>query len=165
MAQGLAPLLPVRPTLKWPNDVLCRGRKLCGLLLEMSATPQRIDHVILGAGVNVNSQRFPDPLRERATSLRLERGGPALPRLPVLLALLEALEPWLDRLQREGPAPVIAAWLGYAPWVGQVVGVSLPPDGRELQGTALGLDPRGGLRLRLADGEERVVLAGELALA
>jgi len=62
--------------IKWPNDLLASGKKIAGILTELAAEPDRVDWVVLGVGVNVNSRRedFPDELRDTATSILLERG-------------------------------------------------------------------------------------------
>ncbi|MBQ6386252.1 MAG: biotin--[Lachnospiraceae bacterium] len=74
-AQGLSDLcgLPVR--IKWPNDVVIHGKKLCGILTEASVVSQgRPEYVVTGIGINVNNTAFPEAIRDRATSLRMETG-------------------------------------------------------------------------------------------
>lgn len=60
--------------IKWPNDVVVNGKKICGILTEMSAEPECIHYVVTGAGINVNQEEFPEEIRETATSLYLESG-------------------------------------------------------------------------------------------
>lgn len=160
VAQALTELLPHPPLLKWPNDLLCGGKKLCGILVQMNATAAGIQHVIVGVGLNVNVTEFPAKLQQQATSLRLERGE-ALRRTEVLAALLTALEPWFERLIQSGPEPVIQAWERRSGWLGRAVTLTRS-DGSVVQGVAHGLDRSGGLRLRLDDGSQELVLAGDL---
>jgi BirA family biotin operon repressor/biotin-[acetyl-CoA-carboxylase] ligase len=63
-----------QPELRWPNDLLIRGKKVCGILTEMQAEAQRLHYVVVGIGVNVNHSRLPGELEKIATSLRLEGG-------------------------------------------------------------------------------------------
>src|SRR5262249_3328101 len=66
----------VTPEIKWPNDILIHGKKVAGILTELSAEPDRIKHVILGVGIDVNqtAAEFPADFRKIATSLRIESG-------------------------------------------------------------------------------------------
>ena len=59
--------------IKWPNDIVVNGKKVCGILTEMTAEPDHINYVVIGLGINVNTQAFPDEI-STATSLRLETG-------------------------------------------------------------------------------------------
>ena len=60
--------------IRWPNDLLIKDKKFCGILTELSTEAGRVRHAIVGIGINVNQQGFPDELRDLATSLRLETG-------------------------------------------------------------------------------------------
>ena len=159
LARGVTPFLPTAPTLKWPNDLLVQGRKLCGILVEMSASARGINHVVVGVGLNVNVTEFPEELTGQATSLRLETGKP-LHREQVLASVLNELEPWFQLLFDQGAAPIIQAWEEQTDWLGRRVTVSRP--GRAVRGVAVGLDMTGGLRLRLDDGTVDVVVAGDV---
>lgn len=156
---GVSPFLPASPTLKWPNDLLVQGRKLCGILVEMSASARRINHVVVGVGLNVNVTEFPLELARLATSLRLESGAP-LALEEVLASVLNELEPCFQLLFDKGTAAVINAWEEQTDWLGRRVTVNRPAGAKS--GLALGLDPTGGLRLRLDDGTEEVVVAGDV---
>lgn len=164
IAEALRGFVGRPPVVKWPNDLLYDGRKLAGILLETSSGgPGAPAPVILGVGINVNQAEFPDELRDRATSLRCQRGDRA-DRAAVLAALLNSLEPWIERLASAGFEPVRAAWLALAPWIGEPVQVCPTPGQPPVRGVALGLDAHGGLRLRLGDGSRHIVRAGDLEL-
>ena len=60
--------------IKWPNDIIVNGKKLCGILTELSAQMDELNYVVVGIGINANMQEFPDDLRDKATSLRIETG-------------------------------------------------------------------------------------------
>jgi len=83
-------------SLKWPNDVLAGGRKLCGILCERQG-----DAVIAGVGINVNQTEFPPEIAVRATSLARENGVPA-DRETVLQTVLASVFAWTDRWRAEG---------------------------------------------------------------
>lgn len=87
--------------IKWPNDVILNGRKICGILTEMSASRGSVDYVIVGIGINVNSSSFPEELRDRATSLYLETGR-RFSRDLILTRLFDSFEEKYLRFLEEG---------------------------------------------------------------
>lgn len=152
VAEALAALAPeIRPLIKWPNDILINGRKVCGILCEMQAETDCVRHIIPGVGVNVNLTReqLPAELLARATSLRIESGR-AFSRAAVLAAILNRFEPLYDRWCAEGFGPLIAAVAARDALLGNVV--TLEQGGRRLEGRAAGLLPDGALLLETADG-------------
>ena len=80
-AEAVAKVCPVRPVVKWPNDILLDGGKAAGILLEMDSEPDRVHFVVIGIGVNINETQsmFPEYIRNTATSLR-EKAGDAIDR-------------------------------------------------------------------------------------
>jgi BirA family transcriptional regulator, biotin operon repressor / biotin---[acetyl-CoA-carboxylase] ligase len=174
-AHGVAPLtlaagvgvyqavsaLGLRPDLKWPNDVLLGGRKVCGILCEMSTEQDRVRAVILGVGVNVNTPEFPFALEGRATSLRRERRGEPLDRAMVLALLLTHLEQWYDRFLAEGPKGAAAAFRVRSRLLGQKV--RLHRGDRVVEGLARDVDDEGTLLFEAGGRIERV-LSGEVLL-
>jgi BirA family biotin operon repressor/biotin-[acetyl-CoA-carboxylase] ligase len=159
-----------RPRLKWPNDVqlVTNGapgdgagapRKVAGILTEMSSEGGRVGHVVVGLGLNVNAIAFPPELAARATSLRLVAGR-GFERAEILAAVLEELEPLYGDFAARGPEAARAAWQPFAA-LGERCRVSAP--GADLEGTMLGIDPDGALRLRDDTGHIHRVLSGEIA--
>ncbi len=159
VAEALEETLDLSPRLKWPNDVQLGGRKVCGILLEMSAEPERVAFVVCGIGLNVNAQTLPRELEHRATSLRLEVGRPVARPL-VLAPLLAALERWVDRYVDEGFAPLREAWLARAAHLNQEVRVDTPNT--TIRGVAETLDADGALVLKLPSGESKRILVGDV---
>jgi BirA family biotin operon repressor/biotin-[acetyl-CoA-carboxylase] ligase len=146
----------VEATIKWPNDVLAGGRKLAGILTELSAEPDQVHWVVLGLGVNLNATEddLPEELREGATSLALERGE-QVPRALFAAALLSILEKWVERHAAGGFAPIRSAWRERSSTLGQLVRVEA--DGGEITGVAEDVDETGALLVRHAGGLTRVV--------
>jgi BirA family transcriptional regulator, biotin operon repressor / biotin---[acetyl-CoA-carboxylase] ligase len=147
-AVAVCDALPVEAAIKWPNDVWIDGRKVAGILVE--GRPQE-GWAVLGIGLNVGTERFPDDLADTATSLRLA----GLRRSPeeVLRDVLSSLDEWLGA----PPARVLGAWHSRDALKGERVRWS---DG---EGVAGGIDDSGALLVETADG--RVSLdAGEVHL-
>jgi len=115
--------------LKWPNDVLLRGRKAAGILAEVRTKKRAVDFLVVGIGVNVNMGRedFDPAIRDSATSLR-EETGRSLSRLEVAADLLRAFEGCYTRFLREGFRSLREEWLHSTDMVGQRVRVSLGAD-------------------------------------
>lgn len=145
----------VSASIKWPNDVLARGKKLAGVLTEMGAELDQVQWVVLGFGVNVNAaaEDFPPEVREVATSLALERGE-AVPRALFAAATLTTLEEWLDRHAAEGFAPVRDAWRSLSDTLGREVRVR--GGGEEVVGVATDIDEGGALLVRTPAGLRHV---------
>jgi BirA family biotin operon repressor/biotin-[acetyl-CoA-carboxylase] ligase len=151
------------PDLKWPNDVLLGGQKVAGILTEMGADAERVHHVVLGLGLNVNATRFPAELRARATSMRLAAGRDAPPfdRAAVLADLLYRLETRYDEFLAGGPAVVVAAFRER--WGGRGRAVRVQSGDAVLRGVAQDVDDGGALLVARGRTVERV-LAGEVLL-
>jgi len=149
--------------LKWPNDLLIRGKKAGGILTEMHAEPSQIRFVIVGVGLNVNQEKFAGELAERATSLRMETGK-FHSRMELLVRLLREFEADYNRFLREGLASVVARFESASSYVrGKRVRVS---NGVEsYTGTTAGLGPEGLLQVEREDGRLMTVIAGDVAEA
>ena len=148
--------------IKWPNDLLVDGRKVAGILTELSAEADAVHWVILGIGVNLNAAPgdFPAELHAVATSLSIERGQP-VPRALFAAALLSELEQWLDLHAAEGFGPIRDAWRERSVTLGREVRVD--GDGGEIAGVAEDIDDSGALLVRGAGGLVRIV-AGDVRL-
>lgn len=163
VARAIAMITGLQPCIKWPNDVLLHGRKVAGLLNEMSAETDRIGFVILGIGINVNmrAQQFPDDLRYPATSLMLESGLP-VSRQALLICLLQELDHEYRRFESRGFAPVRAEWAHYCNAFGREVQVNQGTG--ILHGAFDGIDEDGALLVRCSDGRQERILSGDVTL-
>jgi len=168
---------------KWPNDVLLgrpggdgqgvagaggervplgRRRKVAGILTEASSLGERIGFVVVGVGLNVNTTQFPADLADKATSLRLARGGEALDRGQVLAAVLAAFEPAYERFCALGPPAAVAAWNEHAD---RDLRCRVRVGERDVEGVTDGVSADGALRLRADDGTLHLVVSGEIVPA
>ena len=151
-------------TVKWPNDILVNGRKLCGILCELVLTPEgEVSHIIAGIGLNENLafEDFPHPLDETATSLAIECGHP-VDRAASLANLLDELALWLGRWEREGFFPIRDAWVRHSCTLGRRVTLHAP--GATHSGVAIGLGNDGSLSIRDDRGEIHTFFYGETRL-
>ena len=163
VAEAIEETSPIRPSIKWPNDLLVRGKKVAGLLNEMSAETEKVNFIILGIGININMKesQFPPDLRHPATSLEIEAGHPTN-RLALTRNLLRSLDRLYDAYLRDGYEPIRAAWLRHADMIGRAIRVSYLD--KEATGEAAGIDDDGALLLRHGDGRLERVLAGDVTI-
>jgi len=148
----------VNPDLKWPNDLLLEGRKFCGILTEMNAEATRVRYVVVGIGINVNQEKFPEELRNVATSLRLA-SGTEWSRAEVVAALLKSLHREYRELLDKPHARelILRRFAEHSSYVrGQKVHIE---ENGGFEGVTEGLDSRGFLKVRTAQGL-RTVLSG-----
>jgi BirA family transcriptional regulator, biotin operon repressor / biotin---[acetyl-CoA-carboxylase] ligase len=148
--------------LKWPNDVLLKGGKVAGMLLESASEPApNRCKVVIGTGLNLAS--YPPDLEQPATSLAAHGGG-AMPAT-AFETLATVTDAWLTRWG-EGVSfqAVRRAWLDRAGPTGRPLRVRLHGE-QEAEGTFAGLDSAGALRLLMSDGAERRIAAGDVLFA
>ena len=155
--------LPVQ--IKWPNDIVVEDRrvaarrKLAGILAEATSTPEGLQYVILGFGINLGSAAYPPSLADRATSIEVELGrpvdGPA-----VLGETLCAFAQRFRELERGDSAAVLARWRDLAP-SSRGATVEWDADNGPIRGVTMGIDDHGALLVRVGDRTERII-SGEL---
>jgi BirA family biotin operon repressor/biotin-[acetyl-CoA-carboxylase] ligase len=148
---------------KWPNDLLIRGKKVGGILTEMHAEPGAVRFVIVGIGLNVNQEKFAGELGTIATSLRAETGKQES-RLEVLVRLLREFESDYNRFLREGAASVTKRFEMVSSYAnGKRVRVT---SGNEsFAGTTAGLGAEGLLQVKREDGQVVTVISGDVTEA
>ncbi len=150
--------------LKWPNDVLVNGKKVCGILTEMKTEGKKTAFIILGIGLNINMRKddMPSPLKVNATSL-LEETGSSVSRLEAAAKLFELVGKFYKLFIAEGFAPIRDLWHHYSCISDRRIEVT---HGNEiLRGKAAGLDETGALILIEDNGKARRVMAGDVFIA
>ncbi len=156
----LRELYALEPDIKWANDVLVGGKKISGILAEMTET-EKGTAVILGIGINFTSENFPPEIAQTATSIEAETGH-AADREILLPALTANISKFYELLQTEnGVERIKNEWAGRSSYhTGKDVRVILPAE--TIVGTTCGLEEHGGLRVKQPDGEIRIVRAGDV---
>lgn len=91
VAEGIKEVTGLDTKIKWPNDIVVNGRKICGILTEMSTEIDYINHVVIGAGINVNQDDFPEDIRKTASSLKMELGK-QVKRSELIAAIMKSFE-------------------------------------------------------------------------
>ena len=162
VASAIRTICGLEAGIKWPNDILISGKKVSGLLTEMSAEQDRIRHIVLGIGVDVNMEmgELPPEVRSLTTTLAAEAGA-KINRIALLQQLLRDLESWYQKFLKND-ADILEEWKKLNVTVGNRVTVS--GMGESLVGLAQGVDNEGRLIVRLDDGTIRTVAAGDVTI-
>ena len=148
--------------IKWPNDLILRGKKICGILTEMKMNGSQIGHVIIGVGINVNTKRFPEDLKDKASSLFLESGKKQEMEKLIQDILNEFGADYDTFLKEENLSFMVDNYNSILVNCGKEV-VILEP-GNEFTATALGVNEKGELIVRLPNGEKQTIYAGEVSV-
>lgn len=161
VAEGIQQCIPIIQ-IKWPNDIIVNGKKLVGILTEMSAQVDYINHVTVGVGINVNMTAFPEEIADTATSLCLECGH-AVKRAPLIAAVMERLEEnyeiFLETEDLSGLMERYSALL-----VNRDRDVRIIGEKETYQAHAIGIDRTGELIVRREDGTMEKIYAGEVSV-
>lgn len=154
----------VEAGIKWPNDLLAGGRKICGILLESSLREGGLHYCIAGIGIAVNltEEDYPDYLRGVGTSLLIQRGGIPVDRSELAGAVLTELEYQYNLYMEQGFKPIRELWESMSVTLGRQIALNTP-QGRS-EGTAVGLDDNGGLLLKDDSGHITNVCSGEIEI-
>ena len=150
------------PSLKWPNDILVEGKKVCGILLETSAEPDRVEYVTVGIGVNANfsTSILPEDISANSTSL-CDTLGRRIDRADLLAQILHESEVLYFAVAEEGFSSVIEEWRSLSCTIGREVSVS--SFGFTVRGLALGIDDDGSLIIETEEGKKEKVYSGEVS--
>jgi BirA family biotin operon repressor/biotin-[acetyl-CoA-carboxylase] ligase len=141
-------------SIKWPNDLLIRGKKVAGILMELKAEADQVHFVVVGIGINVNQSQedFPDPIKEKATSLAIENQA-VVSRKNVIIQLLNVWEALYETYQRQGFGPIKSLWEKEADSLGKLITARTASG--QVTGIAKGISDDGALLLQ--DGQGKIL--------
>ena len=159
MAETLHSLTRLKVNIKWPNDILVNRRKLAGILTEISTEIDAIDFIVVGLGLNVNTPRFPDDIKEKATSVFLETGI-HYPRVKLIRKYLKWHEQYYEIFKKSGFEPVLKRWLELSDIVGRRVMVEMIDT--KYTGEIKDIDKDGVLVLKDDNGESHRIISGDV---
>jgi BirA family biotin operon repressor/biotin-[acetyl-CoA-carboxylase] ligase len=161
VADALLAATPLKPAIKWPNDILVNGRKICGILTESSMEMDVVHYVVVGVGINVNTRVFPDELKEIATSVYLETGR-VFDRVLLLRAFLKRFETYYDDFLGSGFGSVEKRWRELGVVLGKEVTVHMIDT--TWSGRAMELDRDGALIIEEDNGARRRIYSGDIQI-
>ncbi len=166
LAAGLASVLAIKsfskssPYLKWPNDILIKGKKVSGILCELcDSNPLSL---IIGIGINANQEtkHFQEPLKEIATSLLLENGA-KVDRESLTISLISSLDKVYNEFLDNGIPSIVKQWTDHTDLFGKKI--TIVQGGVVYTGTALRLTEEGQLEMSFKEGKSLFFDSGEIA--
>ena len=162
VAEGIRKVTGLETKIKWPNDIIVNGRKVCGILTEMSTEIDYINYVVIGDGINVNQETFPEDIRDTATSLKIETGS-SVRRSVLIATIMECFEQFYEVfMTTEDLSGLQERYNAMLVNLGREVRVLEP--GNEYEAHALGINRTGELIVRTVDGQEKEIYAGEVSV-
>jgi len=169
VVKALKEVADIETGIKWPNDIIINGKKVCGILVEMNMEIDRINFLVLGIGLNVNQQPndFPEEIRDKATSLRISIEQSLglqkpLKRSELIRVILLKFEEIYDKVICGAYEEIISEWEKYSLTLGKEV--SMTYKDKQCTGIAEGITKDGKLIVRSGDGTVREVLSGEVSV-
>ena len=169
VVRAIEKITGIKPGIKWPNDVLLEGRKVCGILTEMNTEIERINFIVLGIGINHTRQQeeFPIEIRDKATSLSAFAGSHGMDiekwnRLDIIRAVMLEMDKFYQMILVNSFKEIIDKWKEYSVTLGRKVRI-ISGD-TEYTAVAEDITNDGKLVVRCSDGEIRLVQSGEISL-
>jgi BirA family biotin operon repressor/biotin-[acetyl-CoA-carboxylase] ligase len=167
LMSGVAAILAIQEfclaetTLKWPNDILSGGKKLCGILCETCPTTNEGIAVVVGIGINVNQLKFPQEIQASATSLKILNNGASVDCNALIQSLMRYIDSeYMAMTQTGGAEKLIEKWSSLSDLFGKKITFKVGTT--SVQGRAIGLNGAGNLIITTEDGNETAYSAGEI---
>ena len=163
-AETLISLVKLKLRIKWPNDILVNGKKLAGILTEISTEMDAVNYIIVGLGLNVNTrfEKFPQEIKENATSILIETGK-QFPRVKLIQHYLKLYEIFYDMFKNNDFEPIMNRWRELADIIGKQIRVDV--IGKTHIGEVVAVDNDGVLILKDDQGVLQRIFSGDVTLA
>lgn len=148
--------------IKWPNDIVINGKKVCGILTEMAGELDEIKYIVIGIGINVNTRDFPSEIKKNATSLFIE-GGKKTDRRDLLVNILENFEILYDNyMENLDLSEVLSVVRNYSAVLGK--NIRIIQGKSEKRGRAVHIDEEGLLSVEREDGSNELISSGKISI-
>jgi len=162
MSESIIRVTGLDAGIKWPNDIIVNKRKICGILTEMSSELNTVNYIVVGLGVNVNMETFPEDLKEKASSLKLELGT-SVRRQDIVVEFLKQFEIFYDAYIKNDD---LQTTLEYCRTHSVTIGkkVRIIHKNETLYGEAMDINKDGELLVKFEDGEIKPIFYGEVSV-
>lgn len=153
--------LDIHTQIKWPNDIIFNDKKICGILTEINTEINKINYIICGVGVNVNITEFPEEIRHKATSLKIETGK-MIDRTALICCILKEIEHYYNLFLLDGVDSFIEDYKKECINIGKQCLATF--NGEKINGTVCDIDDNGNIVLKKENGERINIFSGEVTL-
>jgi len=161
VVKAIEEVFHVESKIKWPNDIILNNKKVCGILTEMSSEIDKINYVIIGIGVNVNCDNFPEELKGKATSLYLETNS-KVDRKKLTASILNNLEFYYNAYLQKGFEYIRPICIEKSITIGRQIKV-IANEG-EIEGKAVNIDNNGSLVVETKEGKRLSIMSGDVSV-
>ncbi|MBC2693780.1 MAG: biotin--[acetyl-CoA-carboxylase] ligase [Desulfobacteraceae bacterium] len=164
LAETLISLMKLKLRIKWPNDILINGKKLAGILTEISTEMDAVNYIVVGLGMNVNTlfENFPREIKKSATSILIETGN-RVHRIKLIQEYLKLYEQYYDMFKKNNFEPIMNRWRALADIIGKQIRVDV--IGKTHIGKVIDVDNDGVLILKDDQGRLQTIFSGDVTLA
>lgn len=162
VAEGIRRTCGLEAQIKWPNDIVMNGKKVCGMLAEMSLEQDFIHYIVIGVGINVGLQEFPEEIADTATCLQKECGK-KVPRAELIANIMKAFEEYYEAFTKQGELSGLMEQYNRLLVNNSREVKVLDPKG-EFRGISKGINELGELLVEREDGSVAAVYAGEVSV-
>lgn len=161
IVRAIEEVVKIEATIKWPNDIMIKGKKITGILTELQSDPDRVKAIIIGIGMNINHDMddFPEEIQSIATSLKLE-SGETIDRSRLIAEILSFLELYTHMYEKHGFGPIKLLWEGYSNTAGKRIKAVMLNE--TIEGVALGISEDGLLEVKQDDGTIRGIYSADI---
>ncbi len=163
VAESISLATGLKTAIKWPNDIFTNDKKICGILIELSAELDRVGHMVIGIGINANisGAELTDDVKGIATTL-MDEMGKKIDRKALVASIATRYFLELEKVFTDKYQEYLESWRKNSLILGRVV--SIEESGKETIGEALDIEENGALIVRLSDGRKKVFHSGDVSL-
>ena len=162
VAKAITSVTGEEALIKWPNDIVVNGKKVCGILTEMNAQFDYINHIVVGIGINVHNESFPEEISQMASSLMIEAGGKRFHRAQIIAETMSYFEQYYDTfLETQDLSALVREYDELLVNRNKSVRVLDPKE--PFDGKAMGITPKGELIVDTWE-SRKLVSSGEVSV-
>ena len=162
VAKAITSVTGEEALIKWPNDIVVNSKKVCGILTEMNAQFDYINHIVVGIGINVHNERFPEEISQMASSLMIEAGGKRFHRAQIIAETMSYFEKYYDTfLKTQDLSALVREYDELLVNMNKAVRVLDPKE--PFDGKAMGITPKGELIVDTWE-SRKLVSSGEVSV-
>lgn len=162
VAKAITSVTGEEAMIKWPNDIVVNGKKVCGILTEMNAQFDYINNIVVGIGINVHNESFPEEISQMASSLMIEAGGKRFHRAQIIAETMSYFEQYYDTfLQTQDLSALVREYDELLVNMNKAVRVLDPKE--PFDGKAMGITPKGELIVDTWE-SRKLVSSGEVSV-
>ncbi len=154
--------LDIKTVLKWPNDILYKNKKLCGVLSQSRISGSKLERAVVGIGINVNQKKFSDDIKDQAISLRIIKNH-FIQREKLLSNILDSFAFYYSQYRAEKYNKIIKQWKEKMSMMHKIINVKTV-DNKLVYGEVIGITNKGELILKKQDGKIEKYIAGDVSI-